>query len=261
MFSFPLFTQISKSNMKFLAAFTVILCVFLVVMCNVFTPSMIEGLENSTSGTVINNLLGQNNTLIRFMSNSFYTLMGIIFPIVYSIMTGNRLIAEKVDHGSMACLLSTPTTRRQISLTSALYFIFSLILMWLLTTVVGIIAANIFQPDALDIETFISMNIGCFLYHFVISSICFAASCIFNSSKSSLTFGAGIPLAFFVINLFIKLSENLDWLKYFTLTTLFNTDKILDGSGYGSEFITMLIIGIILYCIGIIVFDKKDLPL
>lgn len=259
--SFPLFSQISKSNIKFLAAFTVVLCVFLIVMCSVFTPSMIESLESSTDGTVINNLLGKTNTLIGFMSNSFYTLMAIIFPMVYSIMVGNRLIAEKVDHGSMACLLSTPTTRRQISLTSSLYFILSLIIMWLVATVIGIVAANIFQPDALDVETFISMNIGCFLYHFVISSICFAASCIFNSSKSSLTVGAGIPLTFFVINLFIKLSENLDWLKYFTLNTLFDTNKILEGSGYGSDFIIMLIIGIILYCIGIIIFDKKDLPL
>lgn len=260
-FSFPLFTQISKSNMKFFAAFTVILSVFLVVMCNVFTPTMIEGLEGSTNGTVISNLLGQNNTLIGFMANSFYALMAIIFPMVYSIMTGNRLIAEKVDHGSMACLLSTPTTRRQISLTSSLYFILSLVIMWLLATIVGIVAANFFQPDALDIETFISMNIGCFLYHFVISSICFASSCIFNSSKNSLTFGAGIPLAFFVINLFIKLSENLDWLKYFTLNTLFNTNKILEGSGYEGEFIIMLVLGLVLYLIGIIVFDKKDLPL
>ena len=210
---------------------------------------------------MIGNLFGGNHTLIGFMANSFYALMAIIFPMVYSIMVGNRLVAEKIDRGSMACLLSTPTTRLQIILTSALYFILSLTLMWSVATIVGIIAANIFQPDALDIKTFISMNIGCFLYHFVISSICFCSSCLFNTSKKSLTFGAGIPLAFFVINLFIKLSENLDWLKYFTLNTLFNTQKIIEGSGFENDFIVLLVTGIVLYLIGIIVFNKKDLPL
>lgn len=261
MFSLPLFSHTSKSNLKFFLAFTIIVCAFLSILCGVFTPTTLEGIGELTEGTVINNFIGGNNTLIGFMSNSFYAIMAIIFPIVFSIMVGNRLIAEKVDHGSMACLLSTPTTRNQISITSAIYFILSLALMWTIATGVGIAAAQIFQPDALDIETFVMLNIGCFLYHFVISGICFASSCTFNSSAGSLTIGAGLPLAFFVISLLIKMSENLDWLKYFTLNTLFDTQKIVEGSGYATEFIIMLVAGCALYIAGIIIFNKKDLPL
>ena len=43
------------------------------------------------------------------------------------------------------------------------------------------------------------------------SGICFCSSCIFNTSKNSLTFGAGIPLYFFVVSMFIKLSDDLDF--------------------------------------------------
>ena len=74
-------------------------------------------------------------------------------------------------------------------------------------------------------------------------------------------FGAGIPLLFFVVSFFIKLSDDLDFLKYFTLNTLFDTQKILDGIGYAWEFISMLIISIILYITGIVVFKKRDLPI
>ncbi|MDB8552666.1 ABC transporter permease subunit [Turicibacter sanguinis] len=260
MISFPLLWQTTKSNFKYLLIFTTILCVFLTVMCNVFTPQTLESIQHSTEGSIISQILG-DGTLISFMSNYFYAIMAIIFPMVYSILVGNRLIAEKIDRGTMSCLLSTPTTRLQITISSSLYFILSLIFMWIVATGVGIVAAKYFQPDALDIETFISLNIGCFLYHFVISSICFCASCIFNLSKTSLAFGAGIPLAFFVINLFIKLSEDLDWLKYFTLNTLFDTQKIIEGSGFENNFIIMLLIGIILYLTGIIIFNQKDLPL
>lgn len=66
---------------------------------------------------------------------------------------------------------------------------------------------------------------------------------------------------FFVISLFVKLSDSLDFLKYFTLNTLFNPPDILNNSGYGQEFMIMALMGVILYVIGILYFQKKDLPL
>lgn len=261
MFSFHYFKQTIKSNMKFLLAFTAVLCIFLTVMCYVFTPQAMSGLQSATAGTLAGNLLSGNGTLVGFMSNSFYALMAIIFPMVYSIMVGNRMIAEKIDKGSMTGFLSTPTTRNQITITSAVYFILSLAVMWGIASGVGIFAANAFQPDALDIETFLTLNLGVFLYHLVISGICFCASCVFNTSKDSLTLGAGIPLFFFVVSLFIKLSPDLDFLKYVTLNTLFDTQNILLGSGYGTEFIVMGVISLVLYITGIVWFNKKDLPL
>lgn len=261
MISMPYLKQVIKSNIKFLGAFTLVLCLFLIVMTNVFTPETVKDLQSATQGTFAAHILTGNGTLIGFMSNSFYALMAIIFPMVYSIMVGNRMIAEKIDKGNMAGFLATPTTRLQITCTSALYFILSLIVMWGIASLVGVAAATAFQPDALDVETFLIMNAGAFLYHLVISSICFCASCICNSSKTSLTIGAGIPLYFFVISLFIKLSEDLDVLKYVTLNTLFDTQSILSGDGYVGSFIIMTIVATILYLIGIIWFEKKDLPL
>lgn len=261
MINFSYLKHVTKSNIKFLGAFTAVLCVFLIVMTNVFTPAVMSVLQTSMSGTVASQILTGNGTLIGFMSNSFYALMAIIFPMVYSIMIGNRMIAEKIDKGNMAGFLATPVTRLQITFSSALYFVFSLAIMWGIATAAGILAANGFQPDALDIDTFLLMNLGAFLYHLTISSICFCSSCIFNTSKNSLLFGAGIPLCFFIISLFIKLSDKLDFLRYFTLNTLFDTQKILEGSGYARDFIVMCVLSLCLYLAGIIWFEKKDLPL
>lgn len=261
MISFPYFKQIIKSNFKFLCVFTLVLCAFIVAMTNVFTPETMTDLQSAMSGTALKNILTGNGTLIGFMSNSFYALMAVIFPMVYSIMVGNRLIAEKIDRGNMAGFLSTSTMRLQITLSSAVYFIVSLAVMWGVVSVVGIITAHIVSPDALDIKTFLMLNIGVYLYHLVISGICFCSSCIFNSSRYSLIFGAGIPLYFFVISMFIKLSDDLYFLKYITLNTLFNTKNILSGGGYGEEFLAMGIAAAMLYGIGIVWFQKKDLPL
>lgn len=261
MISMPYFRQIARSNVRFLGAFTLVLCVFLVVMTNVFTPEAVTDLQSAAKGTIAAHILTGNGTLIGFMSNSFYALMAIIFPMVYSIMVGNRLIAEKIDKGSMAGFLSTPVTRLQIVFSSAVYFVVSLAVMWGISSIAGTLSANAFQPDALDVDTFLMLNLGAFLYHLAISSICFCASCVFNSSKNSLTFGAGIPLYFFVVSLFIKLSDSLDFLKYFTLNTLYDTQKIIEGSGYTGGFIAMLAVSICFYTAGIVWFQKKDLPL
>lgn len=261
MFSHSYFKQLVKSNFRFLLAFTVVLCTFLVVMSYVFTPEARDGMHNATAGMAVSNIFADTSTLIGFMSNSFYAIMAVIFPMVYSIMVGNRMIAEKVDKGSLAGFLATPTTRMQIILSSAAYLILSLCVMWGVASGVGIIAANKFQPDALDIDTFLMLNLGALLYHLAVSSICFCASCLANTSKASLTFGAGIPLLFFVVSLFIKLSEDLDFLKYVTLNTLFDTHKILTGSGYTGEFLALVAITLVLYGTGIVGFHKKDLPI
>ena len=105
MISIPYFRQIVKSNAKFLGAFTLVLCIFLTVMINVFTPEMVTDLQTAPQGTIASHILTGNGTLIGFMSNSFYALMAIVFPMVYSIMVGNRMIAEKVDKGNMTGFL------------------------------------------------------------------------------------------------------------------------------------------------------------
>lgn len=69
--------------------------------------------------------------------------------------------------------------------------------------------------------------------------------------------GDCICRSFFLYHLAIS----LDFLKYFTLNTLFDTAKILEDSGYTREFVIMALLSPALYGIGILWFQKKDLPL
>ena len=258
--SLPLFKQVWLSNLKVLILVTLALCVFITVMCNVFTPTTLNSLQ-SAEGSLIGNIVGGVDSLVGFIGNSFFAIMAIIFPMLYSIFVGNKLMAEKVEQGTMAGLLATPTKRITIVLTSALFFILSIILMWLVVFIVGVVAANTFQPDALNVDAFARLCIGCFLYHFVISSICFCTSTIFNTTQASLGIGGGISLFFFLVNLIMKLSNELDYLKYLTLNTLFDTTSLISGEGYVENLIILLLMGIVLYAISIVIFPRKDLPL
>jgi ABC-2 type transport system permease protein len=73
--------------------------------------------------------------------------------------------------------------------------------------------------------------------------------------------GAGLPLLFYVLALVASLDDSFDFLKYFSLNTLFNTTNIVAGSNYVIPFIAMFVIAIGTYVTGVIYFKNKDLPI
>jgi ABC-2 type transport system permease protein len=260
MISIPLLKQTIKSNFKLLLIFTAVLCVLLSIIMTVFTPSTMESI-NSASGNLPFNPLGNISTLINFLANQYFGMFAFIFPMIYLIMVGNRMIAGQVDRGSMAYNLSTPITRTQITFTNALFLAGSLILMFVLVAGVGVGVASIVQPNVLNNEVFLHLTIGEYLLQFAISGIVFCASCVFNRSNHSLVVGAGLPILFFTTNLLAGMSKDLEFLRHFSLITLFDTNSIINGQNYIVKLIVLAATAIILYAIGMKVFKEKDLPL
>lgn len=112
-----------------------------------------------------------------------------------------------------------------------------------------------------DVNDYVMINLGLFLLMFATSGITFMFSCIFNTSKNYMAFGAGIPLAFFLFHMMAQVSDSLEGLKYLSLNTLFDTQAILNGDNYIFKFIILAVVGIVFYVSGMIVFKEKDLPL
>jgi ABC-2 type transport system permease protein len=260
MISKPLLKQTIKSNIKLFLIITAVLCVLISIVMIVFTPSTMESI-NSSSQNLPFNPLGDISTLIKFISNQYFGMFALIFSMIYVIVVGNRLIAGQVDKGNMAYNLSTPVTRTQVTSTYALFLAGSLALMFVLIAGVGVGVAAITQPGVLNNAAFLRLTFGEFLLQLAISGIVFCASCIFNRSSHSLSLGAGLPILFFATNLLAGMSKALDFLNYFSLITLFDTDAIISGEGYAIKLIVLIVIAIALYIIGIKVFKEKDLPL
>lgn len=112
-----------------------------------------------------------------------------------------------------------------------------------------------------DMETYLWLNIGCCLLILAFSAIGFFASCLFNRSKNAMAIGGGLPFAFFIISIIVEMSENLENLKYITLTTLFDTQEILALGDFGVGLAVLAGIAAVLYAAGCVIFTKKDLPL
>jgi ABC-2 type transport system permease protein len=261
MFSKTIFKQTCKANFKLWLIITLITSVFCVILVAVFEPETISNLTDLIKGTPLENIL-EEQTFLGMLAQTFYSIHGVILPIIFIIITANSLIASQVDKGSMAYLLSTPIKRSAVVGTQAVYLITSILMMLIIFTIVGLFSIHLFQGDIdVSITDLLLLNLGLFLLMFAISSISFLFSCIFNLSKNSLALGAGIPIAFFLFQIMSKVDESLEGFKYLTLNSLFDTDAILNGSSYLMQFITLAAVGVVLYGIGMRIFMEKDLPL
>ena len=242
--------QSLRNNWKLWLILTGILCFFITVMTLV-APNIASRVADSGRGG--------NFSLINLYSQMIFGMMGITLMLIYAIAVGNKLVASEVDKGTMSFTLNTPTTRMQIIFSKALFYLASLTAMVATVGIFATAASSIVNVE-LNLSTFWLLILGFLLYGIAVSGICFFASCWFNKSGNSLMLGAGLPIIFFIFNALSSIQE-LDFLKYFSLNTLFDTTAVIDGSGFIIQFIVMFLIGAALYTIGVNKFLRKDLPI
>jgi ABC-2 type transport system permease protein len=200
--------------------------------------------------------------LTGFLGNYFYSMLVFMIPLIYVSIMGNRLMAKMVDNGSMAYLLSTPNNRVKIALTQGIYYLLGIAVLFVFLTGVTIGMSQAMYPNLLDIPAFILLNTCAFLLTCAISAICWFFSCLFNDTKYSLAFGVGIPVLFFMLNMFGGIKEELGWLTSLSLYRLFRAAEILSGST-NTLGICLVFAAIVfgLYTGGIYVFKRKNLPI
>jgi len=112
-----------------------------------------------------------------------------------------------------------------------------------------------------SVKEYLTLNLGVVLLIFATSGIAFFCSCLFNSANNSLALGAGIPVAFYLFQMMSGFGEGLEFLKYFSMNTLYDSSAIVSGGSFWLQFLALGIIGAVLYVLAVKIFKEKDLPL
>ena len=265
--SAPLFKATVKANWIITLIFITLFCMYMGSILSLYNPDSAQAMEETLKliPAELARAMGIGEVpadLTGFLGNYFYGMLVFMIPLIYVSIMGHRLMAKQVDNGSMAYLLSTPNNRVKIALTQGIYFLFSVAVLFIFLTGVTIGISQSMYPNLLDIPSFIRLNACAFLLTCAISAICWFFSCLFNDAKYSLAFGIGIPVIFFMLNVFGGIKEELDWITSLSPYSLFRAAEILSGSAniFG---LCLIFIAIIfgLYSAGIYVFKRKNLPL
>lgn len=261
-----LFKATLKSTWVFVVGVTLFIMIYVSISIVMYDPTSAEAMEKMFEMMPEGFLkaLGFDNLgseLTPYLSNYLYGFIMLIFPMIASIVLANGLIAKHVDTGSMAYLLTTPNTRIKVVLTQAIYLILAMLLIFIVNIGIAIIMCTSRWGGMLDISAFLQLNLVTFMVALAISGISFLASCIFSDAKLSLAFGAGIPILLFVMKMLSEISEKVEVLRYLTVYTLIDINRIIGGDSTYVLIASLILLGIvaIFYSLAITIFNKKSL--
>ncbi len=266
MFSWTLYQRGMKGSLRMLLIFAMVISLYVSVIISMYDPQLMATLDGFAEAMPeLMAAVGMKSgatSLLGFMISYLYGFILLIFPMVFSILCGNSLIAKYVDRGSMVTLLAAPVKRCTVAFTQLLVLISGILLLVLYSTVLEGICAQRAFPGELNGKELLMLNGGLLCLHLFIGGICFLASCVCSDTKYSIGFGAGIPALMYVLQMLANVGGNADKVKYLTFFTLFNPEGIAAKQGDAVCGVTVLFIGaVILYMLGIIVFSRKDLSI
>ncbi|MEG1639537.1 MAG: ABC transporter permease subunit [Ruthenibacterium sp.] len=200
-------------------------------------------------------------TLVAFCANYLYGFLLVVLPLVFTVILSNRLVARYVDRGSMAYLLATPCTRRKLIATQIFVLCGELAILFLYVTALCLGVSAMLFPGEMDVKSFILLNIGCYCLAVFLAGVCFLPSCVCNDSKTAIGIGAGICIAFVLLQMLSQVGDKFELLKYATPLTLFNTDAILANEAAAFLHCGILLGGgLLLMLCGQLLFMRRDLP-
>lgn len=256
-----------KANWTIGLFIILILLIYMIFSIMMFDPAntdTIEGMLKIMPEGMIKAFGFQNlgTDLTGYLANYHYGFIFLIFPMLYSAIVANRLIAKHVDNGSMSYLLTTPNTRVQIATTQAIYLLSSIAVIFIVVIGIAITMSELMFSGLLNINKFIALNLVTFLTTVVVSGIGFFFSCLFNETRNSLAFGAGIPLVFIIIRMLTAISEKIAWLKNFSIYSFINIEEIFSNNAYViNSSIILSVLGVGFYVTAIILFNRRSLSI
>lgn len=198
--------------------------------------------------------------LLGFLISYLYGFILLIFPMVFSMLRSNGLVAKYIDAGSMVYLVAAPVKRRTIAFTQMLVLLSGISLLMIYTTVLEFGMAEALFPGELVLSDLLLLNAGFLVLHVLIGGICFCASCICSELKYSALWGAGIPTLMYLFKMLSSVGEGAEYAKYLSVFTLFDPNGLVAmDHGAWLKVLVLLVGALVLYPLGITVFCKKDL--
>lgn len=264
MLNIPLYKRGIKVSWKLLLVLAAVITMYFVIIIQMFDPALGVALhELQKAMPELMAMFGMDlavDDMVYFLSSYLYGFIMLIFPMVFSILTANKLIARHVDRGSMAYLLAAPVRRVTVVRTQLAVLLSGVLALVVFSTILGIVASELSFPGELDIPSFILMNVGLFTLQLFISSICFLASVFFNDSRNAVGIGAGIPALAYVVKMLADAGEDIEAAKYFTFFSLYDAEGLIARDTFALwSMLILFVAAVALFVVAVEIFKRKDL--
>ena len=228
-----------KKSTTFLSI--IIICVIAtIVSLIVLFPSISSGgsyadlLRSLPQGML--SAIGMNGNVGNFndyLNMNFYNSIYLYILMTYVIVFTAKLIAKPIEDTSLVYYLNSPVSRKEFIYSQVLVFITGLIAICVTSIIVSVIFKEIFVGNtAFNISEFVKGNlaIGCiFLF---LGSLSILISAMARTNSEAITYSSTIIIAEYIFDMLVKVSGSVNWMKYITVFTFYNTKKIAEDATY-----------------------------
>ena len=258
-----LFKKEMRSSLKLLVIFMAILTMYIVLIIGMYDQKTAQALQQfekvMPEVMAAVGMQGTPDSLMHFMISYLYGFILLVFPMVYSIIRANGLVAKYLEQGSLVALLAAPVKRTQIVITQLIALISGVVLLLGYCTVLEIITIKQQFPNEFSWQQLLTLNAGLLALHLLLAGFCFLCSVSANDTKQCLTVSAGICALMYVLQMLANMGDKLANLRYFTVFTLFDANKLVANTPDYTGSLSLFLAAIVLFISSVWVFKKREL--
>ncbi len=255
-----------KTRRKSLIIWSVVMIIYLYLSMLKFetfsaTPAVVSELLRNFPST-LKAVFGMGGLDLTTLSGYF----GVVFAYtallvaVFAGMLGSRVLSDEESDKTSEFLYAKPIPRSKILTAKLSVVLIDIVILCAVLFAGSLALVSKFSPTSQDIHFIILLNTAALIIMLVFAALGAAASSLLRRAVTGGKIIAMLVFACFVLDSASKLTPDLDWMKYFSIFSWFDAQRILTAMNLNMY---ALIASSALVVIGIVVtyvfYSKKDL--
>lgn len=227
-----------------------------VALAFVFDP----GAMNDSMGLVGADI--DTASVVVFTGFTFFDFVVPIYGTVFYVIFAVLLVHRTVFNNSISAFLSTPLSRKNYVVTTAVFFITVIFSVFLLQFVVGIVVF-LAAYGSFNVLNFGLLVLVSFLCTLAIAMMCYFCSCVFAGSSKAMGFIVGIPIVCVLLLMISQMVPAVDFLRYLTPYGWFDSIEIITGASNLWWLWSLIYAAIsgVLFFLSVVIFKRKQLSI
>ncbi|MDQ0163762.1 ABC transporter permease subunit [Aeribacillus alveayuensis] len=262
-----IFKREFKRNLKSLIIWSIVLTGLILLTLSIFPQfaeqqksmeKLLEVYPDSIKKAFGMNQLNMGD-LLGFYGVEIY-IMTTLLGSIYAAILASNILAKEENEKTIEFLLSKPITRSQIVTEKLLAVFVNVLILNGVSTIASLIGFQFEKDPDVPTEPFSLLIVATILLHLTFAAISFMLSSILRKTRSILPISLGIVLAAYFMNVLAGISEDLEFLKYFSPFKYVDAAQIIQDNELKSLYIFIMASVILISIItSYIVYRKKDL--
>ena len=228
-----------KHNGKPITAYAIGTSLYLLMLAALYPSMMKSGLLEAKLQALPPEVLkafqydkvtGFDNVL-DLLGGNYYGLIFQIIASLFLLSLAARLLARPIDNGELILYLAAPITRHQYTASAMIVMMIASTCLVLCNTFVLLLADWFVSGVSIDGMTLVRFQVNALFVLYAIGGFTLSVATLFDDERRAFSIAGGVLVLSIVLTIGAGLSEKMDWMRYGSIFSLFNTQQLLDGAG------------------------------